>query len=138
MKLTELNELATTLSRYISSLTVYEIKLLLETEGKQTADLWTDLLRKDFSILSVDWELAKRAALVWKKHRVPTADAVIAATAMHLRAFCVTNDEHFLRMKRTQDQMGLAPTPGISYQEAPGVDAELNAEALSGYPVVIL
>ena len=35
-----------TLSRYISSLTVYEIyKLSLETEGKQTADLQSDLLR---------------------------------------------------------------------------------------------
>jgi len=27
------------------------------------------------------------------------ADAVIAATAIRLRAYCVTNDEHFLRMK---------------------------------------
>jgi len=27
------------------------------------------------------------------------ADAVIAGTAMHLRVFCVTNDEHFPKMK---------------------------------------
>lgn len=93
-------ELVTTLSRYISSLTVYEIyKLSLETEGKQTADLRVDLLRQDFTVVNVDWELAKKAALVWKKYHVPMADAVIAATAMHLRAHCVTNDEHFLNMK---------------------------------------
>jgi predicted nucleic acid-binding protein len=93
-------ELVSTLSRYISSLTVYEIyKLSLETEGKQTADLRVDLLRQDFTIVNVDWELAKKAALVWKKYRVPMADAVIAATAMRLRAFCVTNDEHLLKMK---------------------------------------
>ena len=48
--------------------------------------------------MNVDWKLAKKAALVWKKYRVPM-DAVIAATAMHLRAFCITNDEHFLKMK---------------------------------------
>jgi len=94
------DELVSTLSRYISSLTVYEIyKLSLETEGKQTADLRADLLRQDFTVVNVDWELAKKAALVCKKYRVPMADAVIAATAMHLKAFCVTNDEHFLKMK---------------------------------------
>ena len=93
-------ELASTLSRYISSLTIYEIyKLSLEMEGKQAADLRVDLLRQDFTIVNVDWELAKKAALVWKKYNVPMADAIIAATAMHLKAYCVTNDEHFLRMK---------------------------------------
>jgi predicted nucleic acid-binding protein len=96
-------ELASTLSRYVSSLTVYEIyKLSLETEGKQTADLRADLLRQDFTIVNVDWELAKKAAMVWKKHHVPMADAVIAATAMHLKAFCITNDEHFLKMKELE------------------------------------
>jgi predicted nucleic acid-binding protein len=97
------DELASTLSRYISSLTIYETyKLSLETEGKQTADLRADLLRQDFTIVNVDWELAKKAALVWKKHHVPMADAVIAATAMRLRASCVTNDEHFLKMKELE------------------------------------
>ena len=97
------DELASTLSRYVSSLTVYETyKLSLETEGKQTADLRADLLRQDFTMVNVDWELAKKAALVWKKHHVPMADAVIAATAMHLRASCITNDEHFLKMKELE------------------------------------
>lgn len=93
-------ELASTLSRYVSSITVYEIyKLSLETEGKQTADLRADLLRQDFTVVNVDSELAKKGALIWKKYRVPMADAIIAATAMHLKAYCVTNDEHLLRMK---------------------------------------
>jgi len=93
-------ELVSNLSRYISSVTVYEIyKLTLETEDKQTADLRADLLKQDFGIVSVDWAVAKDAALVWSKYRVPMADAIIAATAMRLAAQCVTNDEHFLRMK---------------------------------------
>jgi len=97
------DELVSTLSRYISSLTVYEIyKLSLESEGRQTADLRADLLRQDFTVVNVDWELTKKAALVWRKYRVPMADAVIAATAMHLRAPCVTNDEHFLKMKELE------------------------------------
>jgi predicted nucleic acid-binding protein len=97
------DELAGTLSRYVSSLTVYEIyKLSLETDGRQTADLRADLLRQDFTIVNVDWELAKKAAMVWKKYHVPMADAVIAATAMHLKAVCITNDEHFLKMKELE------------------------------------
>ena len=52
--------------------------------------------------MNVDWELAKKAATVWKKYHVPMADAVIAATAMHLKAACITNDEHFLKMKELE------------------------------------
>jgi predicted nucleic acid-binding protein len=52
--------------------------------------------------VNVDWELAKKAAMVWKKYHMPMADAVIAATAMHLKAFCITNDEHFLKMKELE------------------------------------
>jgi hypothetical protein len=55
--------MACALSRYVSSLTVYEIfKISLETEGRQTADLRADLLRQD-------------------------------------KAFCITNDEHFPKVK---------------------------------------
>ena len=41
----------------------------------------------------------EEAASLWKKYNVPMADAMIAATAFHLRADCVSNDEHFSRMK---------------------------------------
>ena len=94
------HELTTTLSRYISSVTIYEMyKISLETDDKQTADLRIDLLKQDFRIVNVDWNLARSAALIWKKYHVPMADAIIAATAMHLNAQCVTNDEHFLKMR---------------------------------------
>ena len=94
------HELTTTLSRYISSLTIYETyKISLETEDKQTAHLRADLLKQDFTIVNVDWTLARSAAVIWKKYHVPMADAIIAATAIHLKAQCVTNDEHLLKMK---------------------------------------
>ncbi len=94
------HELTTILSRYISSLTIYETyKISLETEDRQTADLRIRLLKQDFTIVNVDWNLARSAALIWKKYHVPMADAIIAATAMHLKAQCVTNDAHFLRMR---------------------------------------
>ncbi len=93
-------ELTSYLSRYVSSITVYELyKLSLETEGKQTADLRATLLKQDFTIVNVDWGLAVEAARLWKKYHVPMADAIIAATAVKLNAICVSNDEHFTKMK---------------------------------------
>jgi predicted nucleic acid-binding protein len=93
-------ELTGTISRSISSVTIYEVyKLSLEAEDKQTAELRIRLLRQDFTIVNVDWAIAKEAALVWKKYKVPMADAIIAATAMRMKAPCVTNDEHPLNMK---------------------------------------
>jgi len=93
-------ELTTNLSKYISSVTVYELyKLSLESEGRATADLRTELLKRDFTIANLDCKIAREAALLWKKYRVPMADAVIASTALQLKASCVSNDPHFVKMK---------------------------------------
>ena len=98
-------ELTSNLSRYASSVTVYEVyKLTLESEGRETADLRIELLRRDFSITNLDWKIAKQAALLWKKYRIPMADAVIAATAMQLKATCVTNDPHFTKIKEIRSR----------------------------------
>ena len=94
------NELTGNLSRYVSSVTVYEMyKLTLESEGRETADLRVELLKRDFGITNLDWKIAKQAALLWKRYRVPMADAVIAATALQMKATCVTNDPHLARIK---------------------------------------
>ena len=94
------SELTTNLSKYISSVTVYELyKLSLESEGRATADLRTELLKRDFTIANLDCKIAREAALLWKKYRVPMADAVIASTALQLKASCVSNDPHFVKMK---------------------------------------
>jgi predicted nucleic acid-binding protein len=93
-------ELTTNLSKYVSSVTVYELyKLSLESEDCATEDLRTELLMRDFTITNLDWKIAKEAALLWKKYRVPMADAVITATALQLKASCVSNDPHFTKMK---------------------------------------
>lgn len=99
------SELTGTVSRSISSVTVYEVyKLSLEAEGRQTADLRVQLLKQDFTVVNVDWEIAKEAALVWKKYRVPMADAIIAATAIRVKATCVTNDGHILNIRELKSR----------------------------------
>jgi predicted nucleic acid-binding protein len=93
-------ELTTKLSRYVSNVTVYELhKPSLESEDRATADLLIELLKRDFTIVNLHWKIAKEAALLWKRYRVPMADAVIAATALQLKASCVSNDPHFTKMK---------------------------------------
>ena len=64
-----------------------------------STNLRTELLKRDFTMANLDWKIAKEAALLWKKYRVPMADAVIAATALQLKASCVTNDPHFAKIK---------------------------------------
>jgi len=98
-------ELSSNLSRYISSVTVYELyKLTLEAEDRETADLRTELLKRDFTITNLDWKIGREAALLWKKYRIPMADATVAATALQLRAICVTNDPHFTKMKEIRSR----------------------------------
>ncbi len=80
--------------------TVYELyKLSLESEDRETVNFRTEFLKRDFTIVNLDWRIAKEAALLWKKYRVPMADAVIAATALQLKASCVSNDPHLVKMK---------------------------------------
>jgi predicted nucleic acid-binding protein len=74
-------------------------KLSIEAEGKQTADLRVQLLKQDFRIVNVDWTIAKEAAVIWGKYKVPMADAIIAATAVRLKATCVASDEHLLGIR---------------------------------------
>jgi len=89
-------ELAGSHAKSISAITIYEIyKLTLQTDGKDVADLRVRLLEKDFKVVNVDPKIAKAAAMIWHKYRLPMADAIIVATSILFKAECVTNDPHF-------------------------------------------
>jgi len=89
-------ELVGSHTKFISAITVYEIyKLTLQTDGKDVADLRVRLLGKDFRVVSVDPRIAKEAAVIWHKYRLPMADAIIVATSIVVKSECVTNDPHF-------------------------------------------
>jgi predicted nucleic acid-binding protein len=67
----------------------------LETEGQATAELRATLLEKDFKIIKVDAEIAKISAQLRHKYRLNVADSIIAATAMLLKATCLSDDPNF-------------------------------------------
>ncbi len=87
----------------ISSIVVHELyKLTLQKEGRQVARLRTELLNKDFDVVPVDSQLAVTSAELRQKYGTPMADSIIAATAMLLKAACVTDDPHIQRIREVR------------------------------------
>jgi len=57
------------------------------------------LLEKDFKVLDVDSEIAKRSAELRHRYKVSMADSIIAATSQSLDATCLSDDPHFKSIK---------------------------------------
>jgi predicted nucleic acid-binding protein len=88
--------LRSTGERMISAVTIHEIhRLNLRKLGKETAKLRSTLIRKEFKIIDVDYEIAVASAELSNKYRIPLADSVIAATALSAGRPLVSDDEHF-------------------------------------------
>jgi len=93
-------EIRLTKKKYLSAVTIHELYfLILEREGKDVAELRVNLLKKDFQITAVNIEIAKTAAVLRRKYRVPMADSLIAATAKQLNVTCITDDLHLTKIK---------------------------------------
>jgi predicted nucleic acid-binding protein len=81
--------------RFVSSVVLHEVYwLTLGAEGRETAVLRADLLEKDFRVVDVDAEIARVSAELRHKYSMRLADSVIAATALVLKAVCLSDDPH--------------------------------------------
>jgi predicted nucleic acid-binding protein len=86
--------------KYVSTISIHEIyKLTLTREGRQTAQLRTTLLEKDFKIVPVTAEIAKVSAELRHKYKISIGDSIIAATAQSLKATVISDDPHFQSIK---------------------------------------
>lgn len=82
--------------RFISAIVIHEIYwLTLKQEGRETAVLRANLLEKDFKVVKIDAEIAKSSAELRHKYRMSIAESIIAATALLLKATCLSDDPHF-------------------------------------------
>ncbi len=89
--------------RFISAIVLHEIYYLtLTCEGRETAILRTTLLEKDFKIVKIDGEIAKSSAELRHKYRLPVVDSIIAATALTLKATCLSDDPHFKEVNEVE------------------------------------
>ena len=58
-----------------------------------------DLLEKDFRVVDVDAEVARVSAELRHKYKMRLADSIIAATALVLKAICLSDDPHLKGVK---------------------------------------
>jgi predicted nucleic acid-binding protein len=85
-----------TKERFISAIVLHEVYwLTLQAEGQETAALRASLLEKDFKVVKVDAEIAKSSAQLRHKYHMSISDSIIAATALLLKATCLSDDPHF-------------------------------------------
>jgi predicted nucleic acid-binding protein len=82
--------------RFISAIVIHEIYwLTLKQEGRETAVMRANLLEKDFKVVKIDAEIAKNSAELRHKYRMSMAESIIAATALLLKATCLSDDPRF-------------------------------------------
>jgi toxin FitB len=93
-------ELKTVKERMVSALTIHEMhRINLQREGKDVADLRSQAMNGDFTVIDVNYEIAVRSAELRNKHKMPMADAVIAATAQFYDCSVFTDDAHFRQVQ---------------------------------------
>jgi predicted nucleic acid-binding protein len=82
-------------TKYVSSVTIHELyKLSMEKEGRGVAETRVALIEKDFEVISVDTDVAKKSAELRSKYRIPMADSMVAASAQRYRLSCMSDDPH--------------------------------------------
>jgi predicted nucleic acid-binding protein len=80
---------------FLPSIVIYEVrKVLILNHGRTLADIfYSDALRR--TVISFDEVLAVKSAELSVSHKLSMADAIIYATATHLKVKLVTSDNHF-------------------------------------------
>ena len=94
-----------TKERFISAIVIHEIyQITLRKEGRETAIHRATILEQDYQVVKVDAEIAKTSAEIRLKHKMSMADSIIAATALALKAPCVSDDPHFKAVKEIKTE----------------------------------
>ncbi len=90
----------------VPSIVIHEFyKLELESLGKDVADMRVNsILKSNLKMINLNPAIAIEAAKLRCKYAdLPTADAIIAATAVNTYAECVlTDDKHIKQIKETR------------------------------------
>jgi predicted nucleic acid-binding protein len=89
--------------KYVSSVVIHELyHTSIAAEGRETAKNKVAYVKEGFEIIPVDTQLAEISAELRHKYRIPMCDSMIAATALMLKAVCITDDPHFKQIKEIQ------------------------------------
>jgi len=89
--------------RYVSAIVIHEVyNLAIKLEGRETAKNQVAHLREEFEVVPVDDQIAETSAELRHKYHLSMGDSMIAATALILKAVCITDDPHFKEIKEIE------------------------------------
>lgn len=89
--------------RYVSAIVIHELyKYSLSLEGRETAKLKITLLKDEFEVIPVTDQIAQLSAELGNKYKLSMGDSMIAATALMLKAVCISDDPHFKQIKEIE------------------------------------
>jgi predicted nucleic acid-binding protein len=89
--------------RYVSAIVIHELyKYSLSIEGRETAKLKISLLKDEFEVVPVDDQIAQVSAELRHKYELSMGDSMIAATALTLKAVCISDDLHFKQIREIE------------------------------------
>ncbi len=89
--------------KYVSPVVIHELyHTSIAAEGRETAKTKVAFVKEDFEIIPVDTQIAEISAELRHKYHIPMGDSMIAATALVLKAVCITDDQHIKQIKEIQ------------------------------------
>ena len=89
--------------RHVSVITIHELtKELIEQKGKTLANAILKQIRMEYIVHDVTEDIAVRSAELRVHHKIPLADAVIAATGILIDVPTCTDDPHFSEMPKSR------------------------------------
>jgi predicted nucleic acid-binding protein len=89
--------------RYISAVVVHEVyNVTLTRQDREVAKTRAALIKEDFQVIPVDNQIAQISAELRHKYNMSMGDSMIAATALMLKAVCITDDPHFKQIKEIE------------------------------------
>jgi predicted nucleic acid-binding protein len=87
---------------YVPAIVIYEVfKKLLVEANEEIASSAVVQMRKGL-VVDLDCSLALDAAYISREHKLPMADSIIYATALHYNATLWTQDKHFEGLSQVQ------------------------------------
>ncbi len=89
--------------KYVSAIVIHEVyNLSLSREGREVAKLRFASIKDEFQVIRVDEQIAQLSAELRHKYQLSMGDSMIAATALALKAVCISDDTHFKQIKEIE------------------------------------
>lgn len=89
--------------RHVSSVVIHELyNDSLANEGREVAKVKITFLKQAFEVIPVDDQIAQSSAELRHKYHLSMGDSMIAATALKLKAVCITDDKHIKQIKEIE------------------------------------